>query len=86
MPRSLAAISSGAVFMGANTYIGNAPNFMVYAIARDMGVRMPSFFGYMLWSGTVLLPDLWADDADFLPVTGPRAGLLRARAIIPYNT
>jgi Na+/H+ antiporter NhaD/arsenite permease-like protein len=52
----LAAISSGAVFMGANTYIGNAPNFMVYAIARDMKVRMPSFFGYMLWSGTVLLP------------------------------
>jgi Na+/H+ antiporter NhaD/arsenite permease-like protein len=53
---TLAAISSGAVFMGANTYIGNAPNFMVYAIARGMGVRMPSFFGYMLWSGAILLP------------------------------
>ena len=53
---TLAAISSGAVFMGANTYIGNAPNFMVYAIARGMGVRMPSFLGYMLWSGTILLP------------------------------
>lgn len=53
---TLAAISSGAVFMGANTYIGNAPNFMVYAIARERGVRMPSFFGYMLWSGMVLLP------------------------------
>lgn len=52
----LAAISAGAVFMGANTYIGNAPNFMVYAIARDAGVRMPSFFGYMLWSGSVLMP------------------------------
>jgi Na+/H+ antiporter NhaD/arsenite permease-like protein len=53
---TLAAISAGAVFMGANTYIGNAPNFMVYAIARQAGVRMPSFFGYMLWSGFVLIP------------------------------
>jgi Na+/H+ antiporter NhaD/arsenite permease-like protein len=53
---TLAAISAGAVFMGANTYIGNAPNFMVYAIARQQGVRMPSFFGYMLWSGAVLIP------------------------------
>ncbi|EKS30705.1 Citrate transporter [Afipia felis] len=52
----LAAISSGAVFMGANTYIGNAPNFMVYAIARENGVKMPSFFGYMAWSSLVLLP------------------------------
>jgi Na+/H+ antiporter NhaD/arsenite permease-like protein len=53
---TLAAISSGAVFMGANSYIGNAPNFMVYAIARESGVRMPGFFGYMLWSGIVLIP------------------------------
>ncbi|HWK01457.1 MAG TPA: sodium:proton antiporter [Xanthobacteraceae bacterium] len=53
---TLAAISAGAVFMGANTYIGNAPNFMVYAIARQSGVKMPSFFGYMLWSGCVLIP------------------------------
>lgn len=53
---TLAAISTGAVFMGANTYIGNAPNFMVYAIARQAGVKMPSFFGYMLWSGTILIP------------------------------
>ena len=53
---TLAAISAGAVFMGANTYIGNAPNFMVYAIARRQGVNMPSFFGYMLWSGIVLMP------------------------------
>ncbi|HEY8566762.1 MAG TPA: sodium:proton antiporter [Beijerinckiaceae bacterium] len=53
---TLAAISSGAVFMGANSYIGNAPNFMVYAIAKDGGVKMPSFFGYMLWSGAVLVP------------------------------
>jgi Na+/H+ antiporter NhaD/arsenite permease-like protein len=53
---TLAAISLGAVFMGANTYIGNAPNFMVYAIARRGGVKMPSFFGYMLWSSAILLP------------------------------
>ncbi len=53
---TLAAISTGAVYMGANTYIGNAPNFMVYAIAKDMGVKMPSFFGYMLWSVSILIP------------------------------
>ena len=53
---TLAAISAGAVFMGANTYIGNAPNLMVKAIAEDRGVAMPSFFGYMLWSGAVLIP------------------------------
>jgi Na+/H+ antiporter NhaD/arsenite permease-like protein len=52
----LAAISVGAVFMGANTYIGNAPNFMVKAIAEATRVRMPSFFGYMLYSGGILLP------------------------------
>lgn len=56
---TLAAISAGAVFMGANTYIGNAPNFMVYAIARQRGVEMPGFFGYMLWSGLVLIPTFW---------------------------
>jgi Na+/H+ antiporter NhaD/arsenite permease-like protein len=52
----LAAISVGAVFMGANTYIGNAPNFMVKAIAEASRVRMPSFFGYMLYSAGILLP------------------------------
>jgi Na+/H+ antiporter NhaD/arsenite permease-like protein len=52
----LAAISVGAVAMGANTYIGNAPNFMVKAIAEEAGVKMPSFPGYMLYSGLVLLP------------------------------
>jgi len=52
----LAAISAGAVFMGANSYIGNAPNFMVKAIAEEAGVRMPSFLGYMAWSCGVLLP------------------------------
>jgi Na+/H+ antiporter NhaD/arsenite permease-like protein len=53
---TLLAISCGSVFMGANTYIGNAPNFMVKAIAEDRGIRMPGFFGYMLWSGVILLP------------------------------
>jgi len=52
----LAAISCGAVFMGANTYIGNGPNFMVKAIAEENGVQMPSFFGYMAWSGAILIP------------------------------
>jgi Na+/H+ antiporter NhaD/arsenite permease-like protein len=52
----LAAISVGAVAMGANTYIGNAPNFMVKAIAEEAGVKMPSFFGYMLYSGAILIP------------------------------
>ena len=57
VPQSiLAAISLGAVFMGANTYIGNGPNFMVRSIAEERGVRMPSFGGYMLYSGAVLLP------------------------------
>jgi Na+/H+ antiporter NhaD/arsenite permease-like protein len=42
--------------MGANTYIGNGPNFMVRSIAESRGVRMPSFAGYMLYSGTILLP------------------------------
>jgi Na+/H+ antiporter NhaD/arsenite permease-like protein len=53
---TLAAISAGSVFMGANSYIGNAPNFMVKAIAEDRGIRMPSFIGYMAWSCCVLLP------------------------------
>ena len=53
---TLAAISAVSVFMGANTYIGNAPNLMVKAIAEDRGVAMPSFFGYMLWSVGILMP------------------------------
>ncbi|MCX7424554.1 MAG: sodium:proton antiporter [Planctomycetia bacterium] len=52
----LVAVSLGAVFMGAMTYIGNGPNFMVRAIAEKSGVKMPSFFGYMLWSCLILLP------------------------------
>ena len=54
--KMLSAISCGAVFMGANTYIGNAPNFMVKSISDENGVNMPSFFGYMLWSVAVLIP------------------------------
>jgi Na+/H+ antiporter NhaD/arsenite permease-like protein len=53
---TLAAISCGAVFMGANSYIGNAPNFMVKAIVEENGVRMPSFFGYCAWAAVFLLP------------------------------
>ncbi len=53
---TLIAISLGAVFMGANTYVGNAPNFMGRAIAEDSGVKMPSFFGYMVWSVIFLAP------------------------------
>lgn len=56
MASTLAAISAGAVFMGANTYIGNAPNFMVKAIAEEQGIAMPSFFGYMAWSFGILTP------------------------------
>jgi len=53
---TLIAISAGSVFMGAMTYIGNAPNFMVRSIASEHGIRMPSFLGYMAWSCAVLLP------------------------------
>ena len=52
----LAAISCGAVFFGAGSYIGNGPNFMVKAIAEHSGVKMPSFFGYMAWAAALLLP------------------------------
>ena len=53
---TLGSISMGAVYMGGLTYIGNAPNFMVYAIAQGRGIKMPNFFAYMLWAGIVLLP------------------------------
>tara|TARA_A100001015_G_C14697977_1_gene597122 strand:- start:450 stop:749 length:300 start_codon:yes stop_codon:yes gene_type:complete len=55
--QTLLAISAGAVFMGANTYIGNAPNFMVKSIAETSGIEMPSFFGYLIkWSIPILVP------------------------------
>jgi Na+/H+ antiporter NhaD/arsenite permease-like protein len=56
--RTLTAISAGSVFMGAMTYIGNAPNFMVKSIAKQHGVHMPSFLGYIGWSSIILLPVL----------------------------
>jgi Na+/H+ antiporter NhaD/arsenite permease-like protein len=56
LARTLAAISLGAVFMGALTYIGNAPNFMIYALARRARVPMPGFFGYLAWSVAILVP------------------------------
>lgn len=59
--RMLLAISCGAVFMGANTYIGNAPNFMVKSISDENGIRMPSFFGYLLWSLKILVPVFMLD-------------------------
>lgn len=55
-PKMLLAVSCGAVFMGANTYIGNAPNFMVRSIAEENKIKMPSFFGYMAWSLVFLIP------------------------------
>jgi len=56
LARTLVAISAGSVFMGAMTYIGNAPNFMIRSIASERGIRMPSFVAYLAWSGAVLLP------------------------------
>ena len=61
----LSAISCGAVFMGANTYIGNAPNFMVKSISEENGVLMPSFFGYILWSVVFLVPVFLVDTMVF---------------------
>ena len=52
----LRAVSVGAVFMGANSYIGNGPNFMVKAICEENEINMPSFFGYMAWSMAILVP------------------------------
>lgn len=61
----LMAISSGAVFMGAITYIGNAPNMMVKSISDENGIRMPSFFGYILWSLKILVPVFLLDTLIF---------------------
>jgi Na+/H+ antiporter NhaD/arsenite permease-like protein len=64
---TLLAISTGAVFFGALTYIGNAPNFMIRAIVEEAGVTMPSFFGFMAWSAALLLPLFLAVTVLFLP-------------------
>ena len=61
----LTAISCGAVFMGANSYIGNAPNFMVKSISDENGIHMPSFFGYVLWSLCILVPVFLLDTLVF---------------------
>jgi Na+/H+ antiporter NhaD/arsenite permease-like protein len=58
LPRTLAAISMAAVYMGALTYVGNAPNLMIYAIAVERGIKMPGFFGYLGWAAVLLLPVL----------------------------
>jgi Na+/H+ antiporter NhaD/arsenite permease-like protein len=67
---TLQAISMGAVYMGALTYVGNAPNLMIYAIAVERGVKMPSFFGYLAWSGIVLLPVFALIAFVFVPKSG----------------
>ncbi|MDR0854733.1 MAG: sodium:proton antiporter [Clostridiales Family XIII bacterium] len=72
----LAAVSAGAVFMGANTYIGNAPNFMVRSIAEENGVKMPSFFGYMWWSLRFLIPTFILDTLLFFCSFSPFAFLV----------
>ena len=64
--QTLMAISMGSVFMGAVSYIGNAPNFMTVAICNERGVKMPSFFGYMLWSVGILFPVFFLMDMVFL--------------------
>ena len=61
----ITAISCGAVFMGANSYIGNAPNFMVKSISDENGIHMPSFFGYVLWSLCILVPVFLLDTLVF---------------------
>lgn len=63
--KMLMAISCGAVFMGANSYIGNAPNFMVKSLSDENGIRMPSFFGYMKWSLGILIPVFLLDTLIF---------------------
>jgi Na+/H+ antiporter NhaD/arsenite permease-like protein len=65
----LAAISTGAVFFGALTYVGNAPNLMVKAIAESHGIRMPGFFGYLGWATVCLVPWLLLVDVIFFAGT-----------------
>ena len=75
MPKFLAAISAGAVFMGAMTYIGNAPNFMVKAIVEEKNIKIPGFFGYIAWSCAFLLPVLGLVDYVFFSGKVPFVGL-----------
>ena len=64
--KTLMAISMGSVFMGAVSYIGNAPNFMTVAICNERGIKMPSFFGYIVWSAAILFPTFFLMDMLFL--------------------
>ena len=64
--QTLMAVSMGAVFMGAVSYIGNAPNFMVVAICGERSIKMPSFFGYMIWSIGILFPTFFIVNWIFL--------------------
>ena len=64
--KTLMAISMGSVFMGAVTYIGPPPNFMTVSICNERGIKMPTFFGYMLWSVTILFPTFFLMDMLFL--------------------
>ena len=86
---TLAAVSLGSVFMGANTYIGNGPNFMVKAVAEHGGVEMPSFGGYVVRSLRYLVPTLLASMALFIAdqpwlrvAGGLLAGALIVRALL----
>ena len=63
---TLMAISMGSVFMGSMTYIGNAPNFMTISIVQERGVKMPSFFGYMIWSVGILVPTFFLMNMFFI--------------------
>ena len=63
---TLMAISMGSVFMGSMTYIGNAPNFMTISIVQERGVKMPSFFGYMIWSVGILVPTFFLMNLFFI--------------------
>ena len=63
---TLMAISMGSVFMGAVTYIGNAPNFMTVAIVQERGIKMPTFFGYMIWSVGILVPTFFLLNTFFI--------------------
>ena len=83
---TLVAISAGAVFMGANTYIGNAPNFMVKSIAESRGVRMPSFLAYLGWSLLVLVPIYALLTVIFFTYSGGNAGECACIQWAPYRT
>ena len=81
----LRGIALGAVFMGAMTYIGNGPNFMVKAIAEKSGVRMPSFFGYMAYSCVILLPILFVTQYQYLSAEQPKDKAAATAVVAPHS-